>query len=87
MPTRDPNDTAYSTTDRNRAGSFEARLSPDIVQQGLNTKCSVFPGALPVRATTGFRPTVREERAEQRRERVRMAAIAPAFPTTAFHKR
>lgn len=87
MPTRDPQDTAYQVTDRNRKGSFEERLSPKMVQRRLNEKCSTFPGAFPVRATSGFTPTIREERPEQRRERVHMAALAPAFPTPAFKKK
>lgn len=87
MPERSPTDTAYQVTDRNRQGSFEERLSPDIVQRRLNARCSTFPGALPVRATGGFNTPIREQHAEKRRERVHMAAIAPAFPTPAFKKR
>jgi hypothetical protein len=87
MPTRAPEDTAYQVTDRNRQGSFEERLSPKIVQRGLNEHITTLRGAFPARAT-GPNGAIPEERAEQRRERVHMAAIAPAFPTRAFkHKR
>ncbi|HEX8835440.1 MAG TPA: hypothetical protein VF748_00760 [Candidatus Acidoferrum sp.] len=86
MPTRAPDDTAYEVTDRNRAGSREERLMPKMVQNRLNEKCSTFPGAFPVRATTGAHGAIGEERAEKRRERVHMAAISPAFPTRAFKK-
>jgi hypothetical protein len=86
MPTRKPEDTAYQTIDRNRQGSFEERLSPKMVQNGLNMRCSTFPGAFPAHAT-GPGGAVKEQHAEARRERVHMAAISPAFPTRAFKKR
>jgi len=85
MPDRDPQDTAYQVTDRNRRGSADPRLQYK-TQNKLNERCSTFPGSLPVRATGGFNTPIREQHAEQRRERVNMAAISPAFPTRAFNK-
>ena len=85
MPTRDPFDTAYQVTDRNRRGSADPRLQYE-TRNKLNERCGTFPGALPYRATSGFTPTIREQHAEQRRERVNMAAISPAFPTKPFAK-
>ena len=87
MPIRSPTDTAYQVTDRNRQGSFEERLSPRMVQNKLNERVTKFPSALPVRDTSGYPGAVREQRPEQRRERVHMAAIAPAFPTRAFKQK
>jgi len=86
MPTRNPMDTAYQTTDRNRKGSSDPRLQYE-TNNGLNQPCGTFPGALPVRATSGFTPTIREQHAERRRERVNMAAISPAFPTKPFKQK
>lgn len=86
MPTRSPFDTAYSTTDRNRKGSVDPRLQYE-TENKLNERCSTFPNALPVRSTSGFTSTIREQHAEKRRERVNMAAISPAFPTKPFKQR
>jgi hypothetical protein len=83
MPTRDPFDTAYQVTDRNRKGSAEPRFCYE-TQNKLNQPCGSFPGALPVHSTSGFTPTIREQHPEKRRERVNMAAISPAFPTKPF---
>lgn len=83
MPIRAPDDPAYQTIDRNRKGSAEDRLMPKMVQRGLNQRLPVLPGAFPVHETS-CRGAVPERHAEQRRERVHMAAISPAFPTRAF---
>jgi len=87
MPTRDPKDTAYQVTDRNRKGSMDPRLAPKIVQRGLNEPLPVSAGGFPVRATSGFTPTIGERHAERRRENVNMAAISPAFPTQPFKQK